>query len=213
MDRDSEKSAAAKSADRGREPQGPSRRWAWHVKMTLEWAMEPLALAEDDRVLEVPCGHGEFIERLFNRWPTVEIVGIDESLPSLTQALARNLGSGVYLIQAATGRLPLQAKSLDAAVCTTALHCVSEPAPLLGELYRVIKPGGILLLMDWCHDYPMQRSRELARRVALRPLVGLHSIRGCRALITKAGFAVTLAEQARLSWRWGMMRFLSRRHG
>ncbi len=173
--------------------------------------MEPLALAEDDRVLDVPCGHGEFIDRMFNRWPTVEIVGIDEYLPRLIRAAARNFGSGVYLIQAATGRLPLESRSLDAAVCTAALHCVSQPDGMLGEMHRVLKPGGILLLMDWCHDYPMQRSRELARQLALRPLVGLHSIKGCAALITKAGFAVTLAEQARLSWRWGMMRFLCRR--
>ena len=212
MDGDSQKSAVSTSAELGGEPPESSRRWASQLKMTLDWAMEPLGLAEDDRVLDVPCGHGELIERLFNRWPTVEIVGVDESLPRLTQAMAKNFGSGVYLIQAATGRLPLESRSLDAAVCTTALHSVSEPARLLAEMHRVLKPGGTLLLMDWCHDYPMQRSRELVRRLALRPLVGLHSISGCSVLIAKSGFAVTLAEQARLSWRWGMMRFLCRRH-
>ena len=210
MDGDSQKSAAATSSEPGEAPRGADYRWASHLKMTLDWAMEPLALAEDDRVLNVPCGHGEFIERMFNRWPTVEIVGIDESLPRLARAAARNFGSGVYLMQAGAGRLPLESSSLDAAVCSAALHCISEPAPMLAEMHRVLKPGGILLLMDWCHDYPMQRSRELARRLVLRPLVGLHSLKGCAALITKAGFTVTLAEQARLSWRWGMMRFLCR---
>ncbi len=211
MDEDSPKSAAATSSEPGKAPRGADCRWASHLKMTLDWAMEPLILAEDDRVLELPCGHGEFIERIFNRWPTVEIVGIDESLPRLARAAAKNFGSGVYLMQAGAGRLPLESRSLDAAVCTAALHCISEPALMLAEMHRVLKPGGILLLMDWCHDYPLQRSRELVRRLALRPLVGLHSLKGGAALITKAGFTVTLAEQARLSWRWGIMRFLCRR--
>lgn len=207
----SHKSGSAGITDLGDSVATLNCRWASQLKTTIAWALEPLALAEDDRVLEVPCCSGELIDRVFNRWPTVEIIGVDASLPRLAQAMQKNFGSGVYLLQAAIDRLPLESGTVDAVVCTAALHRLSQPAAVLAEIHRVLKPGGPLLLMDWCHDYPLQKGREWGRRLTLQDLVGVHSAKGSTRLIAQAGFTVKLADQARISWRWAMMRFLCRR--
>jgi SAM-dependent methyltransferase len=48
------------------------------------------------------------------------------------------------------GRLPFAADSFDAAVCVTVLYhaAVRSPAAVVGELARVVRPGGVVGLME-----------------------------------------------------------------
>lgn len=54
--------------------------------------------------------------------------------------------SGVFL-HASPLTLPLESSSIDVVSLTGLLHETAEPAKLVGEIYRVLKPGGKLLAM------------------------------------------------------------------
>ena len=38
-------------------------------------------------------------------------------------------------------------------LCTNAFHIFPSPGAALAEMRRVLKPGGMLTLTDWCDDY------------------------------------------------------------
>ncbi|MFK4221658.1 HAD-IA family hydrolase [Streptomyces sp. NPDC019890] len=104
-------------------------------------AAPSLALAVD-----VGCGssfHAEGITRLF-RCPVVRI--------DLTQAALRRRSalsgttSGPVSIQAEAARLPLSDASSDLTFCAELLEHVPDPDSVFGELSRITRPGGLLVL-------------------------------------------------------------------
>jgi SAM-dependent methyltransferase len=62
------------------------------------------------------------------------------------------IGDKAPHVRADAARLPFQATSFDAAVCTEVLEHVPDPRPVIGEMYRVLKPGGrVLITVPFLH--------------------------------------------------------------
>jgi SAM-dependent methyltransferase len=133
-------------------------------------------------VLDLGCGPGSLAARLAARLPSASIIGIDSD-PVLL-ALARGTAPDTVRFVDAdltdpawTGTAGLTAP-IDAAVSTTALHWLSEPA--LARVYREIAdlllPGGVLVNGDhFLDEQPtLARLTELVRtnRAARRGVTG-----------------------------------------
>jgi ubiquinone/menaquinone biosynthesis C-methylase UbiE len=101
------------------------------------------------RVVELGCGTGA-IARLIAAWPGVtEVVGTDPS-PILVER-ARHLSAGVPNVsfRQADGRdLPEPDSSFDLAVLHRVLSHAPAPEELLAEAFRVLRPGGRLVVFD-----------------------------------------------------------------
>jgi SAM-dependent methyltransferase len=122
-----------------------------------------MALSHGDAVLDLACGTGSF-SREFARTvgDTGLVVGVDASRTMLERAAAELGDPGVRnlaLIRASGEQLPFRDDSFDAVCCFAALHLFSEPFAALGELTRVLAPGGRIAIMT-----------SVRRRVALPPL-------------------------------------------
>ena len=104
---------------------------------------------EHSEVLEVGCGTGA-VCRVLAKWPNVSrVVGIDPS-PALL-AKARELAQGIGSIEFEEGdgkSLRFADATFDVIVLHTILTHVPSPEVILGEAYRVLKPGGQLGLCD-----------------------------------------------------------------
>ena len=118
-----------------------------------------LALAGDVaglRILDVGCGAGHYAGELLARG--AEVIGIDGSATLLGHARDR-LGDRAELrLHDAEEPLDfIDDASLDGALCALMLHHVTNRAQLLGELHRILRPGGWLLVStthptaDWRH--------------------------------------------------------------
>jgi len=111
---------------------------------------EALAPAIGQRVLDVGCGPGFCTaELLADVGPSGEVVGIDTS-PAMLEAAARRcdgLGSVSFHLGDAT-QLPLQDYAFDRALCVQVLEFVLDVPAALRELYRVLRPGGRVLIWD-----------------------------------------------------------------
>jgi SAM-dependent methyltransferase len=99
------------------------------------------------RVLDIGCGPVGLIHFLEN---ASERIRID---PLLLQYESRMPLGGRQLSLAGLGEsLPLATESIDIAICFNALDHMQDPSAALGEIKRVLRPGGTLLLM--IHSFP-----------------------------------------------------------
>ena len=87
-------------------------------------------VAPDARVLDLACGDGALLARLGPR-----AIGIDVALDELL--LARS-----HVAQARAQELPVASTSLDIVTCHLAFMLFDEPERVVGELARVLVPGG-----------------------------------------------------------------------
>jgi len=101
---------------------------------------------------DLGCGGGQVAAALA---PFVtRVVAVDES-PEMLEAARARLGllPNVLVRRGALEALPLDDAQLDAAILSLVLHHVAEPAHVLHEAARVLRPGGRLLLVDMLpHD-------------------------------------------------------------
>jgi ubiquinone/menaquinone biosynthesis C-methylase UbiE len=103
------------------------------------------------RVVEIGCGTGA-IARMLGRWPGVaEVVGTDPSPILLDRArmLGAGTGGAALSFEEADGRdLPFTDDSFDVAVVHRVLSHVPEPEAVLAEAFRVLRPGGRIVVFD-----------------------------------------------------------------
>jgi SAM-dependent methyltransferase len=103
-------------------------------------ALAAVAEVAPGRVLEVGCGPGEASERI-RRELAAEVVAVDSSPRMVELARARGVDARVGDVQA----LDLPDASFDCALAAWMLYHVPDVDRALGELARVLEPGGRLV--------------------------------------------------------------------
>lgn len=104
------------------------------------------------RVLDVATGRGGFIQHLLGSLRNLqEIVGVDQGDMSeiFTQTFA---GKPVRFMQMDAQALDFPDASFDTVCIANSLHHLADPAGALGEMLRVLKPGGRLALWEMFCD-------------------------------------------------------------
>jgi ubiquinone/menaquinone biosynthesis C-methylase UbiE len=98
-------------------------------------------------ILDIPCGGG-FAFRGMRPGQAVHYVAADISPYMLAQARAQAARRGVQdtieFVEADVTSLRFDDESFDLCVTYNGLHCLPDPRAALGELTRVLKPGGTL---------------------------------------------------------------------
>src|SRR5207237_1087751 len=82
------------------------------------------------------------------------VIAVDESGPMLSAAKARlEAHANVDLRTGTIEALPIEDAALDVALLFLVAHFITDPAKVMGEIRRVLKPGGRLLVVDlMSHD-------------------------------------------------------------
>ena len=106
-------------------------------------------LKGDERVLDVATGPG-YIAEAFAR-AAREVIGIDLTAAMLAIGEERTKERGVSNISFQIGdvqKLPFERETFDVVVSRLALHHMQNPGQVVGEMARVCKPGGTVLVED-----------------------------------------------------------------
>ena len=111
----------------------------------LDW----LSPATGQRWIDVGCGNGAFTEQLIQRCAPVEAQGIDPSEAQLAFARTRPGAAGAVFLQGDAMALPFEDDRFDVAVMALVIHFVPDPAKSIGELTRVVRPGGLVAAYVW----------------------------------------------------------------
>ncbi|MGI9436178.1 MAG: class I SAM-dependent methyltransferase [Geminicoccaceae bacterium] len=104
--------------------------------------------AAEGRILEVGVGSG--INIGFYRRDVVQVIGIDPSIALLTKAKKAVAWAAcpVRLLEGRAECLPIATASIDTVVMTWTLCSIADPIGALGEIRRVLRPGGSLLFLE-----------------------------------------------------------------
>jgi SAM-dependent methyltransferase len=94
------------------------------------------------RVLEVGCGEGQVSRRVAALGAAV--VGLDASRAQIDEA--RRRGGGPSYVRGGGEQLPFPGDCFDAVVVSLVLEHLEHFEPLLGEMARVLGPGGRVVL-------------------------------------------------------------------
>lgn len=112
-----------------------------------------LGLSEFKRVLDVGCGVGHWGQILSTTMaPDTHFVGIDREQEWVTEAtqraLALNLAPRFSYCRGDVNNLPFPDGAFDMVTCQTVLIHIQDPKHALAEMLRVLKVGGLLLIVE-----------------------------------------------------------------
>jgi ubiquinone/menaquinone biosynthesis C-methylase UbiE len=112
--------------------------------------------------------------------------------PHMRKRLRRRAsGRHVEIVDASAEALPFPDCSFDTAVVTFALCSVSDLDTALGEIARVLRPGGRLLFLEHVRDTDPKIARKQDHPVFLYSWIGCHPNRDTLTAISRAPFEVT----------------------
>lgn len=111
-----------------------------------------LELGAQGKVLDIGCGPGHIALQLVTQMPALEVIGVDLSENMLKIAEEHRAvcsqGERVSFEIADAKGLDFPDDSFDVVCSNTILHHIPDPVPFLAEAWRVLKPGGVLLIRD-----------------------------------------------------------------
>ena len=122
-------------------------RW-WHEPPErLVFLLDP---REGSRVIEVGVGTGYFLLHLARMYPEVEFVGTDvqEEMLEIVRGRARGLRN-VKVVESEETRIPLRDGCADAVLLAHVFHELEDPDATMGEVMRVLRPRGRVVIVDW----------------------------------------------------------------
>jgi SAM-dependent methyltransferase len=118
-----------------------------------------LRLRPGDTLLDLACGRGAY-GLLIAKEAGSSVIGVDFSAQALAEAREQAARMGVSGASFRVGQLTatgLPDASVEAVLCTDSIQFPDEPALAYGEIRRVLKPGGRVVLTCW---EPLDRNDE-----------------------------------------------------
>ncbi len=129
----------------------------------FERLLERGLLPAGARVLDLGCGAGTYVRLLTKRGhPTV---GMDYSLPSLARAAAADPGRRSPYLGGDAYALPFSAGAFQAVLCVGVFQALADPERALGEIARILAPGGVAVVEALNPRTPLAAARRVAARL------------------------------------------------
>jgi ubiquinone/menaquinone biosynthesis C-methylase UbiE len=186
------------------------RRWARYNAASLALLRPWIARRALGRVLDVGCGSGNLLRLLAEAGARVDAyAGIDPAPAMLRMAREKLRVSTIRggVLAAPAEALPFENGRFDTAISVSTLHDWADPLAGLGEIRRVLRPGGELLLLDWHRDPIPMRLLNAWMRIT-RVAFGRMYARGEMAdALAAAGFRVTAEARGAAGGPWRVIAF------
>lgn len=182
-----------------------------YAAMSARIDAEGLATLRDEllanlrgHVVEVGCGNGMNFARYPRTVARVHAVEPEPHLRALAHTAAAHAPVPIKVTSGTGEALPLPNNSMDAGVLCLVLCSVPDPRATVGELVRVIRPGGHLVFLEHgLADTPRLRIVQKIADATIGPMFtgGCHSSREPLSTIRDGGFAVETLRHLRYPQR------------
>lgn len=178
-----------------------------HSKVT-DWGLSKISIRKPDIILDVGCGGGRTVSKLAAIAAEGKVYGVDYSTASIAVARKTNtqwIAMGrVEIREGAVSQLPFGDEMFDL-VTAIETHFWWPSLPTdMREVLRVIKPGGILLIIAELYEGAKTKTAKLAEKYL--PLSGMKLLSAAehQDLFANAGFSdVQIIEEPGKGWICG----------
>lgn len=109
-----------------------------------ELILEMLNPGNGETILDAGCGTGVFVGDLIKAG--ARVAGLELSPVMLRRALAKFTGQAFYPVQGDMVGLPFAENTFDRTVSNTAIEFIEDARGAVDELFRVTRPGGVIVV-------------------------------------------------------------------
>jgi ubiquinone/menaquinone biosynthesis C-methylase UbiE len=175
-----------------------------HSKVT-DWGLSHVSMEENDTVLDVGCGGGRTVSKLAAVVSHGKVYGIDHSKESVAVAIKTNresIDSGrVEIREGSVSQLPFSQDFFDVITAVETHFWWSDLPGDMREVYRVLKPGGTLIVIAEIYKGANTKTAKLAEKYLPISSMKLLSVDEHRQLFATAGYSdVQIFEEADKGW-------------
>ena len=125
------------------------------LDLWLPHFVELADLAAGQRVLDLGCGTGGFARALAQRLQA-EVIGADVAAHLLRHAAAQSTHLPLRWVLGQAEALPLADQTVDRVLMSLVLHQIANRQQALQEVYRVLRPGGRVLVRTVAPEVALQ---------------------------------------------------------
>ncbi len=181
-----------------------------HSKLT-DWGLEHISIENHHTVLDVGCGGGRTVSKLTAIATQGKVYGIDysdESVAATKRTNARWIDLGrVEIRHGSVFQLPFPDDMFDLVTAVETHFWWPNLPGDMREVFRVLKPGGTLVLIAEIYKGANTMAAKLAEKYASRTGMTLLSVEEHRDLFTNAGYSnVQVIEERDKGWICGIGR-------
>ena len=167
------------------------RRWRHYTDVTHTVLLDHLAPDHYRAILDVGCGTGTLLARMHDLEPRARLQGIDVSSAMLGVARTTLHGVAVDLWHGTASHLPLADESVDLVTMASMLHYLRRPSVACVEARRVLRPSGVLAIVDYQPRVGTGSVTDGLIRLYDRGHVRSRDVREMHAILGAAGLTVT----------------------
>lgn len=117
------------------------------ARQSYPYVLNTLLPIQFNTILDVGCGTGTVLRMILDEKPQVKAYGLDLS-ESMLQKAKEKLPKRVELVWGEAEALPYDNKRFDIVLMVESLNYTTNPGQATKEAYRVLKPGGKLVICD-----------------------------------------------------------------
>jgi ubiquinone/menaquinone biosynthesis C-methylase UbiE len=131
---------------------------------------------QPESILDIGCGTGRLLRKAALRWPAVNLNGVDPAEGMVTAA--RRLTPGAWFQVSPAESIPLSDGSVDLVLSTMSFHHWQDQGQGVKQVGRVLRPGGVFVLVDICVPFWLQRINPHGRQANPSAVSGMFAQAG-----------------------------------
>ncbi|WP_350274857.1 methyltransferase domain-containing protein [Kribbella sp. HUAS MG21] len=163
------------------------------VRTLKSWALDQLAPAAGETAVDVGSGTGEDVVAFARRG--ARAIGVEPSPALRAEAVRRAADAEVEYVEGHAEALPFEDESVDVLRSERVLQHVDDPAAVVREMARVLRPGGRIVLIDtdWATAIVHPADPDVLARMVdhfLAESANPYSGRRLRGLLAGAGLEI-----------------------
>lgn len=124
------------------------------LKRRARKIIEEINPQSDEKIVDLGCGTGYYLYLLSSLPVNLKLTGFDADVKAMDEAKLLPEGNKINFIVGDMHKMSFKNNSFNKAVCSEVLEHLGNDELALQEIYRVLKPGGILAISVPSINYP-----------------------------------------------------------